>query len=326
MHYKLHQIQAPSWFDSIVYWLWHCDCAVNFSVWNIKAISHSKRAQAYWSAGRLYTTQPRFHFIHAANIYTSPYTRCQYIHDTNTPKANWMFRNWRLKTKHWLCTMTCYWLRVERLLTLVNKMETFGRWTAFCAESQHDLVWSGQGQGFSCKNTIWQTLKSLRVACGGKCAPTNCSLKVVYMTDGLITLISLQGKGWREQVSNNGPKTDGYPKKYSSCLQHVHRCSGYIKRKSPTERLTYPWAKLWAFPKSKCTFTKLYPKEETKCWYRWQLNTTVEPGGLNTLTMNWVACQDFWPTAHKAEIEMIWIYSASHGNIMLHSRPWRYTE
>jgi len=122
--------------------------------------------------------------------------------------------------------MTCYWLRVERLLTLVNKMETFGRWTTFRAESQHDLVWSGQGQGFSCKNTIRQTLKYVRVACGGKCATTNCSLKVAYMTNGLITLISLQGKGWREQVRNNGPKTDGYPKKYSSCLQHAHRCSG----------------------------------------------------------------------------------------------------
>ncbi len=30
--------------------------AVNFSVWNIKAISHSKQAQAYWSAGRPYTS------------------------------------------------------------------------------------------------------------------------------------------------------------------------------------------------------------------------------------------------------------------------------
>lgn len=157
---------------------------------------------------------------------TSPYTRCQYIHDRSTPKANRMFQIWRLKTKPWLWTMTCYWLRFECVLTLVNKMETFGRWAAFCAESQHDLVWGGQGQGFSCKNTIWQALKSLRLACGGKCATTNCCLKVVYMTNDLITPISLRGNGWREQVSNNGPKTDGYPKKYSSCLQHVHRCSG----------------------------------------------------------------------------------------------------
>lgn len=182
----------------------------------------------------------------------SPYTLCQYIHNANTPKANWMLRFWRLKTKPQLCTMTCYWLKVECSLTLVNKMETFGGRATFCAESQHDLVWGGQGQGFSCKNTILQMLKSLRVACGGKCATTNCySLKVAYMTDGLITWISLQGKGGESRSATSGLKLmDTQINAQAVCgvfRDAVGKLKNNNNKKIPTERMTYPWAQLWAF-------------------------------------------------------------------------------
>ncbi len=159
--------------------------------------------------------------------------------------------------------MTCYWLKVECSLTLVNKMETFGGRATFCAESQHDLVWGSQGQGFSCKNTIWQMLKSLRVACGGKCATTNCSLKVAYMMDGLITRISLRGKGGESRSATMGLKLMDTQRNAQAVCSVFRDAVGKLKEKKkfPTERMTYPWAKLWAFrSKIKVYFYKVVSK------------------------------------------------------------------
>lgn len=215
--------------------------------------------------------------------------------------------------------MTCYWLRFECALTLVNKMETFGRWAAFCAESQHDLVWGGQGQGFSCKNTIWQTLKSLRVACGGKCATTNYCLKVVQ--DEWLNN-SDQPPGQRvERAGQQQWELMDTQRNTQAVFSTFIDAVGKLKEKSPTERLSYPWANLWAFPKSKCTFTKLHPKEETLKLkhYSWAWRVKHSNYELSGLSRFLAHCSQSWDRNDMNLQRFPWEYNVAQQTMKIYS-------